>query len=425
MPRVPLVFLAPEEEHPILRVSLVARLVWRLWTERLTQPGRWFLVATVAFTAFGSFSLDLQAYIPWSYATSLWLVALVGLVFSRPRVRLQARHADRVTVGEALPVSLEVEYLGRTPAVGVSVVPHRPHSSITGDLLRLKPIEHGQRQRATLLLRCRRRGVFHLRGYRVESGFPFGLLNASRTFPHEEALVVYPDFHPLTRLRIPTARRYQPGGVALASTLGEAMEYIGNRDYREGDSVRDIDWRATARLNRPIVREYREEYFLRVAVILDTHVPKGASAARKQAFERAVSLSAAVSDFMAREEYLVDLFAAGPNLYHLTAGRSLAYLDQILEILACVEDSEEEPFSLLEPAILENLANITAVVCVLLDWDEPRRAFVESLRRGGASLRVIVAHDGPCTLDPAEDAATFGEIPVITTALYAAGIEEL
>ena len=50
----------------------------------------------------------------------------------------------------------------------------------------------------------------------------------------------------------------------------------------------------------------------------------------RESFERAVSVAASVADFMARQEYLVDLFAAGPNLYHLTAGRSLAYLDQIL-----------------------------------------------------------------------------------------------
>ena len=81
---------------------------------------------------------------------------------------------------------------------------------------------------------------------------------------------------------------------------------------------------------------------LRAAVILDTHVPGGlgrAAQERRDAFERAVSVAAAVSDFMARQDYLVDIFAAGPNLYHLTAGRSLAYLDQILDILACVNAS--------------------------------------------------------------------------------------
>ena len=50
----------------------------------------------------------------------------------------------------------------------------------------------------------------------------------------------------------------------MASNIGESFEYLGNRDYREGDNPRDMDWRATARAQAPIVREWVEEYMLRV-----------------------------------------------------------------------------------------------------------------------------------------------------------------
>jgi uncharacterized protein (DUF58 family) len=157
------------------------------------------------------------------------------------------------------------------------------------------------------------------------------------------------------------------------------------------------------------VREWREEYFLRVGVVLDTHVPaeearskrmflrevqerlpgKSSRAARLAALERAVSLCAAVSDALARQEYIVDLFAAGPNLYHLMAGRSLAYREQILDILACVEGSPEEPLSQIAPHLMLELDRITTVICIVLDWDEARRAFVDSLRQAGVGVKVL------------------------------------
>jgi uncharacterized protein (DUF58 family) len=173
------------------------------------------------------------------------------------------------------------------------------------------------------------------------------------------------------------------------------------------------------------VREYREEYFLRVAVIMDTFVPKNASPERAEAFEHAVSLAASVSDCMARQEYLVDLFAAGPSLYHLTTGRSLAYLDQILDILACVESSTTEPFDTIEPELMSNLARISTVICVFLDWDDRRSAFVRKIAAQGSAMKIIIVRDGPCTIDPYADPGIASSVQVLTSDNCARGPEAL
>src|SRR5690606_24194272 len=147
----------------------------------------------------------------------------------------------------------------------------------------------------------------------------------------------------------------------------------------------------------------------------DTHVladlPRKALQQQREAFERAVSVTAAVSDYMARQDYLVDIFAAGPNLYHLTAGRSLAQLDQILDILACVEENPAEPFEVIEPQIAELLARISTVICVFLDWNPARRDFVQRLSAQGVAVKVILLRDTPCTLDPRAEGDLLGEVP--------------
>lgn len=414
--------------HPLLSGPL-SRWVWRFYTQRLTRAGRWFLLPTLVVSTYGGISLQLQGYIVFAYVMSLWWVALVAMWLYRPRVRCTVAHADRVCVGETLPVDVEIDQLGRFTGADLTVLPHRLPPAVdaagSDDGTPVGDLRRHQHARVRLGLTCNRRGAHVLHGVRVESDYPFGLLRARRTFEQDRPLLVYPRFTRLSRLRLPTGRTYQPGGVALASNLGESTEYIGNREYRDGDNVRDIDWRATARMSRVIVREYREEYFMRVAVILDTHVPKGSDDAVRDAFERAVSVAAAVSDYMARQDYLVDLFAAGPNLYHLTAGRSLAYLDQILDILACVDENPDEPFDVIEPEILENLSRITTVICVFLDWNDTRRAFVHRLASQGAGVKVIIVRDARCTLDPAVDAETLGPIPVLGKAEVEAGVEEL
>jgi uncharacterized protein (DUF58 family) len=435
-------------QYPLF-TGAISRWVWRIYTQRLTPAGRWFAVATALFIAYGGASIQLQGYVLGLYASTLWAVAIGAMLLYRPRVRLTARMATRVCAGETLPVDLEVEQLTRLRGADLLVLPHQLPAAIDAvpeQGTPLPDLAKNTRASVRLGLRCSHRGAYTVPGFRVETGFPFGMLRARRTFREPRQLLVYPHFTPLGRLTLPTGRRYQPGGVALASQVGESFEYLGNREYRQGDNVRDIDWRATARSPRPVVREWVEEYMLRVAVVLDTHVghrvrgsgfrwrppflnPEPSTlnpgSNPHEAFERAVSVAASVSDYMARQDYLVDLFAAGPDLYHLTAGRSLAYLDQILDILACVDESPVEPFATIEPQVAELLSRISTVICVLLDWDDARRNFAHRLHAQGVAVKIIILRDGPCTLDPADDAPHLGPITTVTAADYSRGFDEL
>lgn len=411
----------------ILRTA-TARLAWMLFTQKLTLAGRWMAIPTGMFASYGAISVFHQGYIVFCYLFAFWVLATVGMFLFRPKVRLSAIYAPRVCAGETMPVDVEVEQLGRVAQVELFVLPHKLPSAVDCDPdngVGLPPLGRGQRTKVRLGLRCNKRGIYKLRGFRVESGFPFGLLRSARRFAQDSALIVYPRFTPLGRMDLPVGVKHHPGGVLLAAVLGESMEFIGDREYRDGDNIRDIDWRASARLGRPIVREFREEYFMRVAVILDTHVPAKSPAQPHDAFERAVSVAASVSDYMARQDYLVDIFAAGPKLYHLTAGRSLAYLDQILDILAAVDENPDEPFQIIEPELMTNLAQITTVICIFLDWSESRRAFVSNLRSMGCGVRVILVRDGACTVDSSGDIDVMGGAPIVTKEVYETGLEQL
>jgi uncharacterized protein (DUF58 family) len=425
--------------HPYFR-GAISRWAWRFYTHRLTPASRWFFTLSVLFISLGYSSLDLQIYVPFTYAFGIWTVAIAGANLFKPRVALVIRHAHRIRAGEILPIDVDIQQRRSLLGATMTLIPHclpPALDAVPEDGTPIPSLARGQKTHLRTGIYCARRGLHRWKGFRMECDFPFGLIRAYRTYPQPRDVLVFPPFTRLARLQIPVSLRYQPGGVVFASTLAESLEYIGNREYREGDNIRDIDWRATARLNLPIVREYREEYFLRVGVILDTHLPDRITdgqrsrslkikeqQAQSENFERAVSLAAAVSDYMARSDYIVDLFAAGPNLFHLTAGRSLAYLDQILDILACVEGSVSEPFDVLEPEILASLAQITTIVCVFMDWNAARQAFVGRLQREGAGIKVIVVRDSPCTLDP-NDVDMPGGITVISKADFLLGIEEI
>jgi uncharacterized protein (DUF58 family) len=412
--------------HPFF-LGLVSRWVWRFVSYRVTRAGHWFFWPTLAFALFGSTSLDVQSYVIFLYASVLWGAALVTALLLPPQVDLDVLHAERICAGETLPVEIGVTNRGIRPLPALEVLPIRLPPGLEPEPVEgaLTPaLEPEARTSVRLALRARHRGVYVLPGYQVATDFPFGLMYAYRLHLRPRALLVYPRFTRVKELALPQGFRGAPGGVALRARQGDSFELLGTREYQEGDSVRNIDWRATARMQTAIVREYSQEYLFRVGVVLDTHVPRRAKADAYENFERAVSVSAGISDYMARKEYLVDLFAAGPNLYHLTAGRSLTYLDEILDILACVGHNPEEPFATLEPEIAQTLGKISLIIGVFLDWNPTRQAFVEELARRGVPVKVVVVRDAPCTLDP-KAVPWPGGLTVISKADFQAGAEVL
>ncbi len=130
----------------------------------------------------------------------------------------------------------------------------------------------------------------------------------------------------------------------------------------------------------------------------------------------AVSVVASIADFFSRSEYIVDIFAAGPDIYEVSAGRSLAYLENILDVLACLEPCNEPPFEVVGPALFEKLSMITSVVAVLQDWDEAREEFLRQVKMAGVELRVMVVKEGETKKPVYAVGEELGEITVMSPA---------
>ena len=111
--------------------------------------------------------------------------------------------------------------------------------------------------------------------------------------------------------------------MALASKTGESMDLLGVRPYRPGDPARDLHARSWARTGQPVVREFQEEYFSRVGVVVDID----GSLEDPPRFEASLSLAAGVIARLSRGEALIDLLVVGEEVHSLTIGRSLGFLD--------------------------------------------------------------------------------------------------
>jgi hypothetical protein len=197
---------------------------------------------------------------------------------------------------------------------------------------------------------------------------------------------VLPKRYSLPPIQLSGIRKYQRGGVALASSVGDSEEFVSLRDYRPGDPLQRIHWKSWARTGKPIVKEYQEEFFVRHALILDTFLKKDYS----EAFEEAVSLAASFVCTINTMESLLDLMFVGREPYCITSGRGLANPDKMLEILSSVKLCADKPFESLHHSVINHAHSLSGCICILLAWDKERRDLISRLETIGIPLLVLV-----------------------------------
>jgi uncharacterized protein (DUF58 family) len=411
-------------------VTLIFRAIycvhrWTLWLQhrilrRFTRAG---LVVLTVMTVAGLMAPDTDNNLAYQGFALGFFMLSVSILFSwsfRGKFSVE-RHLPRFgTVGQPLTYSVTVRNRARTPQLGLSLleslVDPRPAFP---DWLAVKRAEErelrsfrfanrrrrqnryklaeikeaflptlppGQEMQTKVELKPLRRGILKFTGVMLTRTDPFGLCRAFRKVQLPQTTVILPRRYALPPTAFPGTMKYQEGGVAMASHVGQSEEFVSLRDYRYGDPLRHIHWRSWARTGKPVVKEFEDEFFVRHALVLDTFTDRPHS----EAFEEAVSVAASFACTLDTQDSLLDLLFVGAKAFCFTAGRGLAHADQMLEILASVKTCDGRPFEHLENLVIEHAASVSGCICVLLAWDEPRQELVRKLEALGLPVMVLV-----------------------------------
>lgn len=177
--------------------------------------------------------------------------------------------ATTLAVGEWRHAELRLHWAERVPG-RVLVFDHHPAAFAQEGLpatLRPRGL-NAQALRYRIRPLARGRHAFGRIALRLES--PWGAWLRQAEVSNTEEVCVYPDFAPLARhaLRAVDPRQARLG-LQQRRRRGQGMEFSQLREYREGDAMRQIDWKATLRVGRMISREYQEERDQRILLLID------------------------------------------------------------------------------------------------------------------------------------------------------------
>lgn len=291
---------------------------------QLTGGGAVFLgiYAVVAFAAWNTGNNLL--FLIFSLMTAMLFVDWAAGRSTLRDLAVSARFPDHIYAGETAPVlvtlhnvkrvlpsfSVLVEYRRRPDEVGVGAQRRRQRfeKSVLAHFVyvpRRSKVE--QRVEQTF----QRRGLLLISGFVISTRFPFGFLRLRRRLRARDLeLVIFPKLEPaddeLNLLPV-------EAGKLPAVRRGAGQDLHSLRDYQPRDDVRHVDWKATARNSRLIVREFTEEEERRVSIALDTLTCEGDGKDLPERFERGVTLAASFAAHFIEEKAEVRLIVGNES----------------------------------------------------------------------------------------------------------------
>ena len=386
---------------------------------RFSRAGLLVLGGIVLTGAVGVDTTLTLAYQLFSLLAALVLVAMAGARWVKLPVVVEPRLPRLLTAGEAFVLRFAVRNATDRPVGGLALrarlADHRPTLAAfragahlptyrawvrltwTNAVARVEeapvPALAG---RAEVLVEVRgqalRRGRLRIEAIDAARSDALGLCRRLVRVAPAAELTVLPPRYVVPPLALGGTRRYQPGGLPQGTSVGDAEEFVGLRDYRPGDPLQRIHWRSLARTGRPVVKEFQDEFAVRHALLLDTSGPPEAAGA----LDEAVAIAASFAWTLDTQECLLDLIFIGGEVHVHTAGRGHLQAEQLLRILAAVALNERGDVSAMTAAVRARRHSLSACVCILLAWDEARRALVQALRAAGIEpLILVVAERAP------------------------------
>ena len=334
--------------------------------------------------------LTLVYFFVGAYALSRWWSrqAAKSVEYSRS-------FQPRAFLYEKVPVKLELINRHWLPVPWLQLAETLPLELIVPSTYRsVTTLGPYDRQQFTYLLHADRRGYYSIGPLHIRSGDLIGLNEEVDTEGTTDRLIVYPKIIPFTKVRLPS--RSPIGTLRHTQPIFEDPSRVrGKRDYVAGDSLRRVDWKATATVGRLQVKQFEPSIALETVIFLNLNADEYERRTRLDATELAIVIAASLANWIIAQRQSVGLNVNGadpiglgeqPQMLMPRKGR--AHLTHILDVLARIRSIPTTPFVQLLQRETPHLAWGTTVILITGLVDDV--LFDEIFRAQRAGLNIVL-----------------------------------
>lgn len=316
------------------------------------------------------------------------------------RVTISRDLAERAFLGEKVNVKIEARNNSLIPVVWVHIRETLP-LELAPEGLSQEVVSIGSKSRVTFdyVLDCRKRGYYAIGPMNLFSGDLLGLLKEQTIQIPAHHLTVFPKIIAFARVDLPThtplgtLHHHQPLSTDPAKVRGK-------RDYITGDSLRNVDWKASAAAQKLQVKLFEPSISLETMIFLNLNRDEFSIKDLYSASELSIVVAASLANWIVRARQSVGLCTNGidtltgvdsPLPIHPRSGQS--HLLQMMEILARLQNGTSFPLVNLIKQELVHLPWGTTIIVIANQADDDLfDAFFRARRWGIEPILILCGY---------------------------------
>jgi uncharacterized protein (DUF58 family) len=356
------------------------------------------LAIGIVLGALQALDVALPAFMPrvnWGLLLALLALAVLDAIRLKqlPSPRVNREMPGSLALGRWSDVRLTVEHDFAHP-LHIHLFDHVPTGLSFENLPLAVELQPGQHSVVTYRLRPLKRGHFSFEHCEINLPGPLGLWTDKRVLSLTDHTRVYPDFARLYGGQLLAVDNWLSQlGVRQRQRRGLGLEFHQLREFREGDSLRQIDWKATARQRTPIAREYQDERDQQIIFMLDCGRRMRSQDDELSHFDHALNACLLLSYVALRQGDAVGFstFASDTPRY-LAPVKGTGQLNTLLNTVYDLNSSQRSAdYQAAATQLLARQKRRALVVLVTNLRDEDDEELFTAVKRLGQQHRVLVA----------------------------------
>ncbi len=325
--------------------------------------------------------------------------------------------APVIPLGSWRDVVIEITHSGTQPLTLV-LHDHSPAAAETQGLPLQHRLDANTRTRLTYRLRFNRRGTQHFPGMDLRLPGRLGLLQRQAFLPVTDSVRVYPNFAEVSKYALLASdNRLSQLGIRLRRRRGSGLEFHQLREYREGDTLKQIDWKTTSRLRKIIAREYQDERDQQVMLLLDGGFRMRSQDGRLSHFDEALNSLLLLAHVVQRQGDAVGFMSVATEERFLPPAKGREVTGRIMNAVFDLEPGPQTPdFLAICTRLGEQLRKRSLVILITSLRDEDTTELSEACKLLSARHLVLVANLRERVLDDLDQKEPENADDALTTA---------